>query len=105
LRRIDIHFAACAIDANSEPFSTTLPNEMIARFFVGLSPIVDPMAVACQLHALLPNLTHVIRHEWVNDEDREVPFDEEWNRVDEYLQVLTKGAVLREKIGELWEGS
>ncbi|OJA10049.1 hypothetical protein AZE42_07688 [Rhizopogon vesiculosus] len=103
---IDIHFAACSIDANSEPFSTTLPNETIARFFVGFSPIVDPKAVACQLHALLPNLTHVTRHKWVyDDDDREVPFDEEWNRVNEYLQVLTEGAVLREKIGELWEES
>jgi len=58
------------------------------------------MAVACQLRALLPNLPHVTRHEWDRlDDDRELPFDEEWNRVDEYLQVLTKYAVVRRGIG------
>ncbi|OJA10051.1 hypothetical protein AZE42_07687 [Rhizopogon vesiculosus] len=101
LHSIDMRFAACSIDDDSEPFSTTLPNHRITRLFVGFSPIVDPMAVACQLHALLPNLTHVIRHEWVDEYNREVTFDEEWIRVNEYLQVLAKGAVLREKIGEL----
>ncbi|OJA10044.1 hypothetical protein AZE42_07693 [Rhizopogon vesiculosus] len=105
LRRIDIHFSACSIDANSEPFSTTLPNEMITCLFVGFSPIVDPKAVARQLHVLLPNLTHVVRYEWGGDDDREVPFVKGWNTVDEYLELLTEGAVLREKIGELWEES
>ncbi|OAX31966.1 hypothetical protein K503DRAFT_870402 [Rhizopogon vinicolor AM-OR11-026] len=105
LRRIDIHFTACSIDANSEPFSITLPNEMITWIFVGFSPIVDPKTVACQLHALLPNLKDVVCHGWGGDDDHEEPFDGQWNRVNEYLQVLTEGAVLREKIGGLWEES
>ncbi|OJA15265.1 hypothetical protein AZE42_11573 [Rhizopogon vesiculosus] len=100
LHRIDMRFAACSIDVDSEPFSTTLPNHKIARLFVGFSPIVDPMAVACQLRALLPCLPYVTRHTWgTGYDDREVPFDEEWNKVDEYLQVLTKDAVVRRGIG------
>ncbi|OJA15266.1 hypothetical protein AZE42_11570 [Rhizopogon vesiculosus] len=105
LSTLDIHFAACSIDANSEPFSTTFPNEMTTWLCVGFSPIVDPKAVACQLYALLPNLTRVVRHEWGVDDEREVPFYKEWNMVNEYLQVLTEGAVLRENIGKLWKES
>ncbi|OAX31965.1 hypothetical protein K503DRAFT_656700, partial [Rhizopogon vinicolor AM-OR11-026] len=87
LHRIDMRFVACSIDVDSEPFSTTLPNHRIAHLFVGFSPIVDPMAVACQLRALLPHLPSVTRHKWdPRHDDREVPFDEEWNKVDEYLQ-------------------
>ncbi|OAX39074.1 hypothetical protein K503DRAFT_113848 [Rhizopogon vinicolor AM-OR11-026] len=104
LCHVEIRFAACPIDADSEPFSTTLPNERIGHLFVGSSTIVDPTVVACQLHALLPNLTNVICFEW-ETEQREASFREEWNRVDEYLRVLTKGAELREKIGELLEDS
>ncbi|OJA16321.1 hypothetical protein AZE42_08378 [Rhizopogon vesiculosus] len=104
LYHIDIHFAACPINTASEPFSTTLPNEMIGRFFVGFSPIVDPMAVACQLHALLPNLIQVTRHEWEDDE-REVPFSDEWDRAEGYLRVFARDAVLREQMGEFWEES
>ncbi|OJA19598.1 hypothetical protein AZE42_09624 [Rhizopogon vesiculosus] len=100
LHCIDMRFSACSIDIDSEPFSTTLPNHRITRLFVGFSPIVDPMAVACQLRALMPYLPSVTRHEWDSShDDREVPFDEEWDRVDEYLQVLTKHRVVRRKIG------
>ncbi|OJA13359.1 hypothetical protein AZE42_04502 [Rhizopogon vesiculosus] len=104
LSYVEIRFAACPIDADSEPFSITIPNERIGHLFVGSSPIVDPMVVACQLHALLPNLINVIRFEWENEE-REVPFEEEWDTVEGFLRVLTKGAELRKKIGKVLEDS
>ncbi|OJA10050.1 hypothetical protein AZE42_07685 [Rhizopogon vesiculosus] len=59
LRQLEISFHAFSIDTNSEPFSATIPNENITSFFVGISPIVNTMAVACQLHALMPHLTGV----------------------------------------------
>jgi hypothetical protein len=103
LDSLGMHFSACSIDIDSEPFSTTSPNQMIASLFVGLSPIVDPMDVAGQLHALLPNLIDVTRDDWHESENPTLPSYVGWKRVDEYLQVLTKGAEMREKIGELLE--
>ncbi|OAX39072.1 hypothetical protein K503DRAFT_769843 [Rhizopogon vinicolor AM-OR11-026] len=100
---VAIRFAACPIDADSELFSATLPNERIALLFVGTSPIVNPMVVASQLHALLPNLTNVMRFQ--EAEEYELPFEEEWDRMDECLRVLTKGAELHEKISKVLEDS
>jgi hypothetical protein len=105
LYSIQMRFAACSIDTDSEPFSSTIPNEKLTTLFVGFSPIVDPMNVACQLHALLPNLTEVTRYDWDEFEDPTPPSYVEWKRVDEYMRVLAKGVELREKIGELLKES
>ncbi|OAX39712.1 hypothetical protein K503DRAFT_865212 [Rhizopogon vinicolor AM-OR11-026] len=96
LHRIQMRFAACSIDTDIEPFSTTTANENLTFLDVGISPISNPIAVACQLHALLPNLTSVEYHE---DEDSEppLPFKEEWNQVEFCLLALTKSAEIREK--------
>jgi hypothetical protein len=102
LYSIRMRFAACSIDTDSKPFSSTIPNEKLTTLFVGFSPIVDPMDVACQLYALLPNLTEVTRYDWDEFEDTPASYVE-WKRVDEYLQVLAKGIQLREKIGGLLE--
>jgi hypothetical protein len=102
LYSIRMRFAACSIDTDSKPFSSTIPNEKLTTLFVGISPILDPMDVACQLYALLPNLTEVTRYDWDAFEDTPASYVE-WKRVDEYLQVLAKGIELREKIGGLLE--
>ncbi|KAJ8589856.1 hypothetical protein M405DRAFT_192076 [Rhizopogon salebrosus TDB-379] len=102
LRDFAMSFLACSIDIDCEPFSNTIPNDKITSIFVGISPIVDCIAVAGQLHALLPNLTTVnatrIRS------PLPPPFEDirnEWSRVDEFLTVLTEGAKIREKIGRV----
>jgi hypothetical protein len=100
LRWARMHFSACPIDTDSEPFSTTSPNQMIYSLFVGLSPIVDPMGVAGQLHALLPNLIDVGSYSFGNST---LPSYGEWHRVQEHLRVLTKYNEMREEIGELLE--
>jgi hypothetical protein len=102
LRWIRMHFSACSIDTSSEPFSTTSPNQMITSLFVGLSPIVDPMAVAGQLHTLLPNLTRV-RHECDEIGYPMLDFEEEWDRVDAYLRVFIKDEDFQQEICRLLE--
>ncbi|KAG1736788.1 hypothetical protein EDB19DRAFT_2040201 [Suillus lakei] len=103
LRAIDMTFCAYSVDIKNEPFSQTIPNENITRLFVGMSPIVDPITVACQLHTLLPKLTAVDRFEWLEDM-RLAPqfrsFEEDWAKVDEFLMVLTTGARMRENVGQ-----
>ncbi|KAG2120030.1 hypothetical protein DEU56DRAFT_747157 [Suillus clintonianus] len=103
LRTIEMTFCACSVDTNSEPFSKTIPNENVTRIFVGMSPIVDSIAVACQLHTLLPKLITVDRFGLLKDL-RSTPqfqcFDEEWARVDEFLVVLTTSAEMKENIGQ-----
>ncbi|OAX41877.1 hypothetical protein K503DRAFT_767272 [Rhizopogon vinicolor AM-OR11-026] len=101
LYRIAIPFRAFGIDTNSKPFSATIPNKNVTSLFVGLSPIDDAEAVACQLHALMPNLTDVGHWSWQDlGQPRQsvVAYDNGWNRVDDYLQVLTKSAKMREEL-------
>jgi hypothetical protein len=103
LRDITIFFHASSIDIKSDSFSRIVPNENITCIEVGDSPIVDPIAVACQLHTLLPNLTKVAHGywHWGPVPPSIVAFNHEWDKVNEYLQVLTKGAEMGEMIGEL----
>ena len=89
LRYISMGFRACSIDTNSEPFSDTIPNEKITFIHIGQSPIDDPMAVACQLHILLPNL-RLINYEF--DE-----FKREWGRVRDFLVVLIGVRSMKQK--------
>ncbi|OJA18954.1 hypothetical protein AZE42_06037 [Rhizopogon vesiculosus] len=93
---IQMRFAACPINTDIEPFSTTTANEDLT-LDVGISPISNPIAVACQLHALLPNMRSVMRYEWNDDDEGRPPFEEEWDQVDCYLRVLTESAKIREK--------
>ncbi|KAG2064996.1 hypothetical protein BDR04DRAFT_1234763 [Suillus decipiens] len=93
LCNIDMSFNACPVDVNSAPFSNTNPNEKIWKIFVGISPIVDPVAVACQLHKLMPELTTV----GFCDLCFAVPppfkgFNEDWSRVSDILEVITTNA-------------
>jgi hypothetical protein len=108
LRDIQMSFRACSIAIDREPFSTTTPNKNITLLEVGDSPIVDPIAVAGQLYSLLPNLPEVSHGFWENNWEDVPPsivdFNEEWDKVNEYLQVLTKSAEIREKRGESLEG-
>jgi hypothetical protein len=104
LRDIAMYFRACSIDIKCGPFSKIVPNEKITCIEVGNSPIVHPKAVACQLHVLLPNLTEVTNGFWDWDlmpPPSIVAFNHTWDKVDEYLQVLTLGAEMGEMIGEL----
>ncbi|KAJ8596815.1 hypothetical protein M405DRAFT_892189 [Rhizopogon salebrosus TDB-379] len=100
LRNVTMYFRACPIDIKREPFSKIVPNEKIE---VGDSPIVDPIAVACQLHILLPDLIEVTHNywDWVPVPPSIVAFNHEWDKVNEYLEVLTKSAEMGEMIGEL----
>ncbi|KAG2157608.1 uncharacterized protein EDB93DRAFT_1220626 [Suillus bovinus] len=103
LRIVDMTFCACSVDTDSEPFSKTIPNKNISSIFVGMSPIVDPIAVACQLHTLMPNLTGVDRFGSL-EEIRVAPqfqnFDEDWAQVDDFLTVLNTGAKMRESLSK-----
>jgi hypothetical protein len=98
LHWIDMPFRAFQIDTNSEPFSITIPNGNVISLFVGISPIDDAMAVACQLHALMPNLV-VIDH-WIDDGDHNPRFGDEWDKAERYLQVITKAAKMREELAQ-----
>jgi hypothetical protein len=75
---------------------------MITHLFVGVSPIFDPVAVACQLHALLPKLTYVDRYDNPGDR-RQMALHKEWGKVVKCLGLLIRGVELQEKIRELWE--
>ncbi|KIK37389.1 hypothetical protein CY34DRAFT_810380 [Suillus luteus UH-Slu-Lm8-n1] len=101
LRTVDMTFCACSVDTNIEPFSKTIPNENITKIFVGMSPIVDVISVACQLHTLVPKLTGVNRFEELRDV-RPMPqfqnFEEDWDKVNEFLVVLNAGAKMRESV-------
>jgi hypothetical protein len=105
IHSLKMPFRAFSIDTNSEPFSTTAPNDKISYFFVGISPIVDPLVVASQLHTLMPNLTEVSSYTWGDDSrpPSVAAFDAEWVTVNEYLRVLTKGAEMLEKMDESLE--
>jgi hypothetical protein len=95
-------FCACSVDTDIEPFSKTIPNENITSIFVGVSPIVDAVAVACQLHTLVPKLTSVNRFEDIGDVLPMPPFqnfEEGWDKVDEFPMVLNAGTKMRESVG------
>ncbi|KAG2048774.1 hypothetical protein BDR06DRAFT_962231 [Suillus hirtellus] len=103
LRTIDMTFCACSVDTDSEPFTKTIPNENITNIFVGMSPIVDPVAVACQLHTLVPNLSGVDRFGPLLDVDPTSQFqniDEGWAKVDEFLMVLNTAAKMRKSVDQ-----
>ncbi|KAG2338013.1 hypothetical protein BDR05DRAFT_1062970 [Suillus weaverae] len=93
LHIIQMAFSACPVDVNSAPFSNTNPNEKIAGLNVGISPIVNPVAVACQLHKLMPKLGIVGFYNWNLAELPALPplaqFGADWSRVNDSLQVLT----------------
>ncbi|OAX35776.1 hypothetical protein K503DRAFT_802543 [Rhizopogon vinicolor AM-OR11-026] len=101
LRDIEMSFCACSIDINCEPFSRTIPNEKITSIFVGISPIINPIAVAGQLHALMPNLTTVNVARMLSFPPPFGLYKDGWSRVDEFLVVLTEGAKIRAKIGQV----
>lgn len=95
LRSIAMPFFACPVEANNEPFSETIPNGKITALFVGVSPIVNPIFVACQLHILLPKLTSVGFFDF--DTDFSIPppfedFEDDWRKVNDFLKVLFAGA-------------
>jgi len=97
-------FRASLIDSDSELFSKTIPNVKITGICVGNSPInaAITVAVACQLHVLLPNLRYVYCFNWEHWYDTDLPaefehFKVEWERVEEYLRVLTEAAKMRQK--------
>ncbi|KAG1839024.1 hypothetical protein DFJ58DRAFT_689817 [Suillus subalutaceus] len=103
LRSIAFPFCACPVDANSKPFSETIPNERITTLFVGVSPIVDPISVACQLHTLLPKLTSVGLLAY--DAEFLVPppfehFEDGWRRVNDFLKVLFTNAKMKRNTGQ-----
>jgi hypothetical protein len=103
LRSIAMPFCACPVDANSEPFSETIPNEKITALFVGVSPIVDPISVACQLHTLLPKLTSVGFSHFDTDFSIPPPFEhveDDWRRVNDFLKVLFTNAQMKRSTGQ-----
>jgi len=96
-------FRASLTDRNSEPFSGTIPNAKITDIYVGHSPIDAAItaAVACQLHVLLPNLRDVNCFDWEDWYDTDPPAEfecsrVEWERVEEFLKVLTDAAEMRQ---------
>ena len=101
LRYIAISFCAGSIDVECESFTKTIPNEKITHIGVGISPIVNPMVVACQLHALLPNLSYVqtdpdtspLPHEFQQMKDN-------WKKVVGFLEVLVTGARMRDRMNQ-----
>jgi hypothetical protein len=89
LRNIALYFDARPIDVKCEPFCATIPNEKVSSISIGISPITDPIAIACQLHILLPNLTSVSADYGV----------EQWSEVEKSLVVLTECAKMRDAMG------
>ncbi|KAG1820436.1 uncharacterized protein BJ212DRAFT_1478549 [Suillus subaureus] len=91
LCNIQMSFRACPVDINSEPFSKTIPNENITSFSVAVSPIVDPISVACQLRRLLPKLTEVYFLDWLAYKLHVPPsfehYEDGWSTVNEFLGV------------------
>ncbi|KAG1874679.1 hypothetical protein DFJ58DRAFT_877819 [Suillus subalutaceus] len=110
---IQMSFRAYPVDINSEPFSKTIPNENITSFSVGVSPIIDPIGVACQLRRLLPKLAEIYFLDWLADE-LPVPssfehYEDGWSRVNEFLGVwrmrsASFGALLLGSLLQGWSG-
>ncbi|OJA15562.1 hypothetical protein AZE42_08170 [Rhizopogon vesiculosus] len=100
LQVIEMCFSAFSIDTNCEPFSKTIPNENITSIAVGFSPIVNPTAVACQLHMLLPNLTRLR----TTSNKLPPPFERnqaEWKEVEKLLVVFAKCAEMKDGMGQM----
>ncbi|KAG1759161.1 hypothetical protein EDD22DRAFT_156373 [Suillus occidentalis] len=92
LQSIEMPFRAHPVDVNSTPFADTNPSKKMRTLFVGISPIVDPVAVACQLKRLMPKLTSLGFYDW-GLADFPVPpllaqYEADWIRVDDFLQVF-----------------
>lgn len=103
LREIAMPFCASPMDIACEPFSTTIPNEKITEIAVGISPIANPITVACQLHTLLPKLTYVDARQYLGFS---LPHQfqyirDDWERVVDSLELLVAGAQTRTKHAEL----
>jgi hypothetical protein len=94
LHTIEMPFSALPVDVNSTPFSDTSPNEKIHRLFVGISPILDPVAVACQLFELMPKLITVGFHDWKLAASPVLPllaqYEADWDRVNDFLKEYHK---------------
>ncbi|KAG2033953.1 hypothetical protein BDR03DRAFT_1013829 [Suillus americanus] len=90
LRNIEMRFSACPVDVNSAAFSNIKPNEKICELFVGTSPIVDPIAVASQIHKLMPKLTTVDFYDWdiagFPAPSLFAQFEADWSRVNDFLR-------------------
>jgi hypothetical protein len=95
LRSIALYFNARPIDIKCEPFCATIPNEKVTYLFVGISPIIDPIAIACQLHILLPNLTSIST----------LYEEEQWLEVEKSLVVLTACTQMRDAMGQMLQDS
>ncbi|KAJ8582831.1 hypothetical protein M405DRAFT_937567 [Rhizopogon salebrosus TDB-379] len=95
LRNIALYFNARPTDIKCEPFCATIPNEKVTSISVGISPIIDPIAIACQLHILLPNLTSIST----------VYEEEQWMEVEKSLVVLTECAQIRDAMGPMLQDS
>ncbi|KAG1847611.1 hypothetical protein F4604DRAFT_162400 [Suillus subluteus] len=97
LRNIKMPFSACPVDVNSAPFSNTNPSEKIRGLFVGTSPIVDPVAVASQIHKLMPKLITVGFYDWdiarFPAPSLFAQFEADWSRVNDFLKVLTTSEI------------
>jgi len=55
------------------------------------------MAVACQLHILLPNLHSVVYN---FSPDTSSPFEREWDRVRDFLVVLISVSIIKQEQAE-----
>jgi hypothetical protein len=103
LHSIAMPFCACPVDTNNEPFPETIPNEKITALFVGVSPIVDPISVACQLHILLPKLTSVGFSGIGTNFSIPPPFEhleDDWRRVNDFFKVLFTYAKMKRSTGQ-----
>ncbi|KAG1892339.1 hypothetical protein F4604DRAFT_1565242 [Suillus subluteus] len=104
LHTIKMTFRANSVDTDNELFSKIIPNKNITCMDAGVSPIVNPLAVACQLHALLPNLTSVIISQSFEDISplpaRFKNLGAKWRRVNTYLKTLITGAKIKDKIDQ-----
>jgi hypothetical protein len=93
LRNIALFFSARPIDIRCELFCATIPNDKITSISVGMSPITDPITIACQLHILLPNLTRIFYKE------------EQWIEAEESLPVLAESAKMRDAMSQALQNS
>lgn len=93
LQSIEMPFRAHPVDVNSTPFSDTIPSEKMRALFVGISPIVDPCAVACQLNRLMPKLTrlHFYDRGLADLPPLLAQYEADWVRVNDYLRVFSRG--------------
>ncbi|KIK36361.1 hypothetical protein CY34DRAFT_811341 [Suillus luteus UH-Slu-Lm8-n1] len=92
LQSIKMPFRAHPVDFNSTPFADTNPSEKMRTLYVGTSPIVDPVAVACQLNRLMPKLTSLGFYDWGLADFPVTPllaqYGADWIRVHDFLQVF-----------------